>query len=338
MSETKLHLFNKVYLELHNYLDYCEMGAVICPQATPDIDVDWKGVSLSDSLEKKSLKTKFTELFKIESKYVIYCDVSTFAEIAATWLKSSTNMNAESYETYIDCYLHRRNAYDGSGTEEFKAALLSAWSAAKKYDFKEADLKYNLEFLLPSVISSFDHYGKDQLKSVVSSFIKRHYEYIFLDAKDYIDLYILDEDVQKLFGGSGKTAVDYLDLPDLEIYKSDWWNASGTAVPGKNSKLNLDLISKSDLRKLKSTTEKAAKAFYSEAINLHNWKFLDIVIDRELNDDELSEFIEYWTHEKNEMSFIPHDLRPSLSFVFLSYLKNLSKAKDLTAIRNYSIR
>lgn len=338
MSETKLHLFNKVYLELHNYLDYCEMGAVICPQATPDIEVDWKGESLSDALNGKSLKTKFTELFNVDSKYVIYCDVPTFVEIAATWLKSSTSMNTESYETYIDCYLHRRNAIDGSGNEEFKAAFMSAWGAAKKYDFKEATVKYNLEFLLPSVIVNSDHRGRDQLRSAITSFIKRHYEYIFLDAKDYIDLYILDEDVQKLFGGTGKTAIDYLDLPGLEIYKSDWWNTAGTAVPGIKSKLDLDSISKSDLRKLKATTEKAAKAFYSEAINLHNWKFLDVVIDRELNDTELDEFIEYWTHEKNEMSFIPHDLRPSLSFVFLSYLKTLAKTNDIDSIRNYSIK
>jgi len=338
MSETKLHLFNKVYLELNDYLDYVDMGAVIHPNVSPDIQVDWKGKSLSDALKRKPLKMKLTELFEVESKYVIYCDVPTFAKIAATWLKSSTNMNVGSYETYIDCYLHRRNAFDGSGTEEFKAALLSAWSAANKYDFREANIKYNLEFLLPSILGNSSHRGRDQLRSVVSNFIKRHYEYIFLDAKDYIDLYILDEDVQKLFGGSGKTAIDCLDLPDLEIYKSDWWTTSGTVVPGNASKLNLDSISKSDLAKLKATTKKAAKAFYSEAINLHDWKFLDIVIDRELNDSELDEFIQYWTHEKSEMSFIPHDLRPSLSFVFLSYLKNLAKTNDIAAIRNYSIK
>lgn len=335
MSETKLHLFNKIYLELNHYIDWTDQIAVIHPEVTDDVLVDWKGITLEDSLGDSTLEEKFRELFSLDKKGVIYCDIPTFSKISATWLKSTTNMDETAFETFVDCYMHKRESINGSGPDDFKAAILESWNNAETYDFSQENISHSIEFLMPTIYANTEHRLKEEFRNTISKFIKRSYEYEFIDIKRYIDLYILDQDLQSVFGGSNKTVKNYLDLPDLSIFKNSWYNHKGDLEPGTSSKISMNEIPIEDLTVLKSIGNKLAQL---KITNETPWPYLDSVVSRNLNDTELNLFLNDWKSEQGEISYIPQELRSSILFVFLSYVKTLAKQNNSSELQKFSLK
>jgi hypothetical protein len=105
---------------------------------------------------------------------------------------------------------------------------------------------------------------KEKLKKLFARFIKRTYELYILEIRKHIDTYILDADAQKILGGHSKTIKNYLELDKMSVYKAPYFKNLDSAPyfksyqPGKDSKLDLSLISDKDVKDLCNVTNEFA--------------------------------------------------------------------------------
>lgn len=351
MNNAPLHLFNRVYLETHNYLDNTLQGAVIHPDVTDDIPVDWKGTTLEVSLGENTLEEKIKEIIALDQKYVIYCDNDAFGKIAASWFKSITNMDQESYNKFVEAYNFKRKC-EGVSVDGLEASMKAAWSSANTMNVLGTDYSPSIEFLIPTLVHNQSSSWKGTLKKCFYNFIKREYEKAVIDARHQVDSIILDDEVQKKLGGSGKDTTNYLDLPLLQIFKESWWNESGspeTSQYTSKSKIDLRQVStekladiktfvdtvNSEILSLRFETAEAQPGDYKEEA----WRYLSSINNGELTDEDLTSILTtFQLKSELELPYITYDQYQNTCHVFLSYVKHLINTNNSSSLQKYTLR
>jgi hypothetical protein len=267
-----LHLFDDVFLQQDKYIDAFNYRVVISKTYGTD---DLKDMSV----HPKTLKTGKTwneavgdttfsgfirDLYDIKGeKIVIFADEENFSKIIVSWLKSTTNMDKDSFETFADCYGHKMQVYSNP-CDSLISRIKSLWDTAEVSDFSDLDFSPSIEFMLATAFYDRNFSKKEKLKKLFARFIKRTYEFYILEVRKHIDTYILDTDAQRILGGHSKTIKNYLELDKMSVYKAPYFKNLGggpyfkSYEPGKNSKLDLSLISDRDVQNLCNVTDEFA--------------------------------------------------------------------------------
>ena len=267
-----LHLFDDVFLQQDKHIDTFNYRVVISEKYGTD---DLKNTSVYP----KTLKTGKTwiealgnitfsnfirDLYDIkEEKIVIFADEENFSKIIVSWLKSTTNMDKDSFETFADCYGHKMQVYSNP-CDSLISRIKSLWDTAEAYDFSDLNFSPSIEFMLATAFYDRNFSKKEKLKKLFAHFIKRTYEGYILEVRRHIDTYILDSDAQRILGGHSKTIRNYLELDKMSVYKSPYFKNvsnkpySESYQPGKNSKLDLSLLGDENIKNLCNVTEEFA--------------------------------------------------------------------------------
>jgi hypothetical protein len=267
-----LHLFDDVFLQQDKYINIFNYRVVISEKYATDDLKDTSvypktlktGKTWNEALGDITFSDFIRDLYSIkEKKIVIYADEENFSKILVYWLKSTTNMDKDSFEIFADCYGHKMQVHSNP-CDSLISRMKSMWDTAEVSDFSDLDFSPSIEFMLATAFYDRNFSKKEKLKKIFAYFIKRIYELYILEVRKHIDTYILDADAQKILGGHSKTIKNYLELPKMSVYKSPYFkNLDGTPYiksysPGTTSKLDLSLISDEDVENLCNVTDEFA--------------------------------------------------------------------------------
>ena len=341
MRSTPLHLFDRVYIEDHQYIDSAYWGALIYDGVNKEDTAIhnhlWLGNNLSDALGEGTFLSKMQEIAALDKKYIIYADHSSFAEIVATWLKSITNLDQTAYNKWVDIYIWKRLRNGCEDLDALKTAMKAAWNDASQIDLSALDVTPSVEFLLPSVWVDANHSSKAKCKTIISDFVKRTYEDLIIEGKNFIDTNIYKQSVQTLFGGTGKTHENYTELPQLAVFANAYFNESGSRIPGGDGKINLSNVPSSDFEAIKTAINTAFSIFDAFGENDISWTYLNSIAAGELTDEEFTAVMNE-VKAANNLPWIPFDLESTINFEGIAYLQDLAVTDNTTELTKYSLR
>jgi len=272
-----LHLFDNKFLQLDKYVRALDYRVIISEEyATDDLKnaslfpkVLKSGKNFKDALgEDKDINYLIRLLFDFKPKVVILADIKTYSEILTIWLKSTTNMDKETFDYYADCFAHKQSKqYNNLDFYGIAATMKSLWENANTFDFSDLDYMPSIEFMFASAFYDSNFSKKSKLQMQLAKVVKRQYEYYILETKKCIDTYILDSDMQEILGGRNKTINNYHELTRMSTYrlpffKEDINSFEGEGyLPGTDSKLNLSLASDKEIIELCRLTDDVALSY-----------------------------------------------------------------------------
>jgi len=355
-----LHLFNNVFIEQDQYINLSDAPDIIVASteyATDDVKlndaVTQAENTVAELLGDGTYKAWFTSLMSKNTRVVIYANNSNFANIVATWLKSSTNMDNDAYSLFIDCYDFHLKTH-GKGNADLTTALKSAYSDANAIDFSDTDFDPSFEFLFASAMHDAGFAKKSKLVALLSKFLKRQYEEHILEIRRDIDRHALNSTLQTLLGGSGKTLSTINELPDMSVFSGDYWNDTPNVVssksyqPGSNSKIDLAQASDDEVDALVAVVKKVRLAVMNvTADDIHanlvddvigSYTYINTVKTGNLNDSQYNEVITSLTAKPIDIAYLPNDLEDTIVKVFLSHVRSLKSSSDLTALQKFTLK
>jgi hypothetical protein len=357
-----MHLFNNVFLEQDFMLEVFTKVVVISSEYNTDMKLNpnclYCGDTLEDVLGDKTLEQFLREMITKEEKVVIFANNDAFSKIATAWLKSSTKMDAASFESWASCYKFKCDVYSRPNAQLFEL-LKANWSTAPAYDFSDSAFTPSFEFGLASAFYNRDFAKKEQFKGLLSKFIKREYEQQILEARKHLDTHILDKDLQVVLGGSGKTLENFKELPRMSIYREPFFRETVDTVPpnqsywpGKVGKIDISRASESELEELCTLSDDinialsgiSNPAGLSGIVNSNfslqsrGWKFINTVKAGVLSDVEYNEALDEMLAESITLVHVPFDLRETILFVFLPYIKSLKQENNTTALEKFTLK
>ena len=272
-----LHLFDNKFLQLDKYINTFSYRVVISKQYGTD---DLKNTSLypktlntgksfEDALgEGNDIDFLIRTLFNFEEKVVIFADIKNYSKIITTWLKSTTNMDKETFDYYTDCLCHTFcKFYNDPSFESLAYQMKDDWMDCPELDFSDLDFMPSIEFMFASAFFDVNFNKKIKLQSQLAKFIKRQYEYHILEIRKYIDRYILDADMQEILGGRNKTINNYHELDRMSIYRLPFFKGDIISfvgqgyLPGSISKLDLSLTTDKEVEELCRVTDDVASSY-----------------------------------------------------------------------------
>ncbi len=357
-----IHLFNNVFLEQDTFVYQGYKNIVISETyATSDISASAtvlsSGTTLESVLDGKTIGAFLKSLMiHGEEKVMIYADNSSFAAIITSWLKSTTNMDQASFDVFVDCYKHKCDVYSRPN-DQLIEFIKASWASAAVFDFSSDDFAPSFEFALASALHNRNFSKKSKLKTLLSKFIKREYEQQILEARKHIDTYILDSDLQTLLGGSGKTLANFKELPRMGIYKEPFFHevvsvpSNQAYWPGKVSKLDVSKGTSADIETLCQLTDDVNIAIMNMSVpaglsgssngvlyQSRGWAFMDSVRNGTLSDEEYNTALDEMLEENISLIHVPFDLRETILFVFLPYVKSLKKQNNTSALEKFTLK
>ena len=370
-----IHLFNEVFVEQdskitiypvypnaqvqENLYSICVISA---EYNTIDLQVNpaclYAANSLEDLYEKNSwnnIEDFLRVLIGLNKKMVIYADNDNMAKIAVTTLKSLTNMEQEQLDTYISIYKYRcyTNAkHYGDLYEKMSAEFVSA----PAIDFSDVNYIPSFEFCVSSAFYDINFAHKDKFILLLSKFIKRQYEDIFLEVRKHIDSFIMNHQLQEELGAS--EFVTHIDInniktqmPRLAIYKEPYFLEElhvpifkayrpGSFARGE-CKLNIALCTPEELAELISLSEDLmylltqndglTKEQVVAMFEGSSWKYINSVSSGTglLTEAEYVEALNDMITKTTPTAHAPLDLRESILLPLIFYFITL-KNKNLT--------
>ena len=355
-----LHLFNNVFIEQEKYLNLLESPDIIVVSADYKLDpinasdnVSQTGTSLEEILGDKTLQSWFDSLIAKTTKVVIYADNDCFAKIATTWLKSATNMDQASFNTYIDCYGFHINSF-AKGNPELVTALKDAYTGAETLNLSGIDYNPSFEFLFASAMHDANFKYKAKLVRLLSKFLKRQYEEIILEVRRDIDRNALNANLQTVLGGSGKTLSTLHELPDMSVFTGSYWNdtpnvpAYKSYMPGSNSKLDISKATDAEINALVAVIKKVRLAVMEVTQDdIHSnltddttgsYTYINTVKDSDLTNDQYNSVLSDMTNKNIDVPHVPTDLIDSIVSVFVSHVKSLKQTSDLTSLQKFTLK
>jgi hypothetical protein len=272
-----IHLFDNKFLQLDKYINTFNYRIVISETYATD---DLKNTSVYPKTLKsgKNLEDAMGEgndvdfliriLFNFKEKVIIFADIKTYSKIITTWLKSTTNMDKESFDYYADCFAHNQSKlYNNSAFASLSYQMKDDWVDCPEFNFLDLDFMPSIEFMFASASYDINFNKKTKLQHQLAKLVKRQYELVILETKSCVDTYILDSDMQAILGGSDKEIYNYYELPRMAVYRQPYFRENINALqgagylPGADSKLDLSLASDEEIEELCKLTDDIALSY-----------------------------------------------------------------------------
>lgn len=355
-----LHLFNNVFVEQEKYINLLEAPDIIVVSADYKLDpinvsenVSKTGTNIDEILGESTMQQWFADLISKTTKVVIYADNDSFAKIASTWLKSSTNMDADSYNLFVDCYgFHIKSS--SKTNNELVTKLKDAFAGAETLNLSGIDYKPSFEFLFASALHDINFAKKAKLVTLISKFLKRYYEETILEIRREIDVHALSSNLQTVLGGSGKNLSNLNTLPDMAVFAGDYWKdevsvaSSKSYLPGTNSKIDLSKATDAEVNALVAVVKKVRLAIMEvseEDIHANlvydtvgSYTYINTVKNGDLDNTQFNTVLSEMIDKNIDILNVPNDLVDSIVNVFLSHVKSLKKASDFTALQKFTLK
>jgi hypothetical protein len=356
-----IHLFNSVFLEEDRFTYQGHKNIMVSElYATPDVAnyplVLASGKTLNDVLDGKTIGEFLKSLMLYgDERVVIYADNVAFATIITAWLKSTTNMDQESFDVFTDCYAFKCSMYSRPN-EQLGGFMKAMWSTTEVFDFLSDEFTPSVEFALASAFYDRNFSKKEYFKVTLSKFIKREYEQMILEARKHLDTYILDNDLQTVLGGSNKTLENFRELPRMSIYREPFFKDTVETVrpnesynPGRTSKLDIGLATDSEITELCAVTDDITMSINNstEPIGLTGsvnnesaggWHYIMTVKNGTLTDSEYNSVIDDILNETIAIVHIPSAMAEQVLFVFLPYIKTLKQENKTALLQKFTLK
>jgi len=348
-----IHLFNNVFLEQDTYLNTLDTCIVVSKEYGGNVYNTKSIIAAAETLTPQSvIQLGFTK----NEKVTIYADTFHFAQIATHWLKSTVNFDQDSFDVWVDCYNHTLEMY-GKQNTQLAQIMKDSFEDTEEGDYSHIDYMPSYEFLIASVFADSGSSHKSKLKTLMSKMIKREYEDTILECRRHIDILILDNDLQELLGGSGKTIKNYKELPGMKPFVNNCWNNRksieiGKAyVGGAGSKLDISNGTEKEVKELVDIVQKVTSAIYGDmAFNQSGtgiqspissemmFKYLDSVYKGELTDEEFESALQEILDEKIALIYLPFTLGGSIVLPFVTYIRSLKQEDELDKLAKFTIK
>lgn len=334
-----LHLFNKVYLQRSEFFINEKVGGILSDIAHSrnlDEPCSW----LNRDFVQSQAEEQIRNLLTATEKRTIYCDPNPFAMVAALWYKSTTNMDILAWKTFIDCYLHREKI-NNKEIDGLRDLLLRAWDMVEPISIERV-YSPSIELTIPSAMVG-DKQAIDSLNTTFAIFMCREYEVIVNEFRRYLDHFILDEDVQNMIGSDGsKDLKTVYNLPFFEAFQKLNWNDSKDYELGNSDRkfraLGMDPSAIEDIDKVLVLGFKEESNINDMQLEYSRIKnYLPSAVTGALSDAETLKVLEEFKNTPYEIAFIPHDDMHMVNFVYLTYIKMLSR-KGTEGLKPYTLR
>lgn len=352
-----LHLFNKVYLEIDDKIDIHLDRAVISSTLGFNIAVELEkhssGILLYYTTD--GLTVDYKKLFediKAHSdesgkRFFIYCDPENFIRVAAGWLKSFTNIDRGSFDTFLDCFIHKEKIQQGRNwVGEDQSYIGSIKNHYNIFDTTNAfnpvldGVNLSFEFNLASYL--FDASSKSQLAKQMSMFMRRMYEEIFIDVKSMLLMNILSPEVQTVLGGSGKDVNNFQTLPKIGIFLDPaLWDDSKPLIVGSQSSFKwsgLTTAKATELSNLILEIHQAIEFLSTDEENQRHWGEINFVIGKDLSESELEQMVNTMLINSRDFWLIPKTDFVNVNYVFCRHLANLKNTSNSSALAKFTLK
>lgn len=355
-----LHLFNKVYLEIDDKIEINLDRVVISNthglKLADALTMHSSGVLLSYTTDGSAVDYK--KLFEdikahtdeSDKRFFIYCDTENFIRVAAGWLKSVSNIDRASFETLINCHIHKERTQQGrnfvSDDQQYVAAVTEYFNlfdttTAFNPNIGNVDLSFEL-YLATYLADNSNATAVSKLQSQMTMFMRRMYQELFVDIKSMLLLNILSPSLQTVLGGSGKTLANYSELPKVAIFlDTSIWNDSKPLVVGSASAFNWDGLTSAKATTLGDTISDIHtnfEGFVHDSVNLCHWPFLQYIVGKNLTSTELAEVINSIISTPSDYFFIPKTDVINVNYVLCTHLANLKVASNTAALTKFAIK
>ncbi len=368
-----LHLFNEVFIEHKDQL-WIPTGSriiVVSGDEAGELETNPNCLNhvatVSDLIgEGRTMEDFISDTMDLTGKIVIFADAEPFAEIVASWLKSTTNLDADAYANWMNIYKFTciTNAKE---VVELFTALQDAWASATAFDYSGKDFIPSYEFLLASAFADINFSKKAKLITLLTKFIKREYENVILETRRHIDYNILDKDIQTLIGGTTYTTDISLEnirttFPELDKFRVAFYRDSVSGPieaayrPGTfsvDSKIDLSRASADELTSLCSFVDSAllamTKSSHSDLSGLtgdqvskiwesRGWTYAESIRTGEITNDEYVAAVNEIIAQSHGLIHVPFDLRGSVLTTGISYLRTLKVDDNTGELQKYTLK
>lgn len=357
-----IHLFNKVYIEqdrfLSNNIRFVRISNTYSFSGLEEHENKISSYSNYDEFltSEKTLKDFFLKMLQLTDKVIIYADNFSFAKLLTFWYKSITNMDNDSFSIFVDCYEHKIKSYS-KNNEQLSLLLKQFWIDTEIQDFSNVNFHPPFEFNFPTCVENINSKFLDSFKKTLLLFVKRDCELLILEARKHLDTYILNHDIQKILGGENKTIKNFNELPKMSVYRKPYWKeivdvpTFSSYQPGSDSKIDLSLATKEEMIELCSLTDEikneimantgstiGATGIASSVNDTRGWKYLDAILRGYLTTEEIRDIIDEMISEKIALIYVPFDLRESILFTFLVYIKSLITQNKKNELYKFTLK
>lgn len=370
----KLHLFNNVFIDHIDHL-WIETGSriiVVSNKEAGDLETNPNCLNyeatVSDLIgEGRTMADFINDTIDLTGKITIYADPNAYAEIVASWLKSTTNMDAGAYTNWMNIF---KFAYITSTKDEPElfTALNGAWASATAFDYSGKDFAPSYEFLLASAFANIDFSKKAKLITLLSKFIKREYENVILETRRHIDYNILDKDIQTLIGGTTYTTDVSLEnirttFPELDKFRATFYRDASILGPNESayhpgtftvdSKIDISQTSADELTSICSFVDSAllaiTKSSHSDLSGLtgdqvskiwesRGWSYAESIRTGEITSDQYVAAVNEIVAQSHGLIHVPFDLRGSILTTGISYLRTLKVDDNTGELQKYTLK
>jgi len=370
----KLHLFNNVFIDHIDHL-WIETGSniiVVSSNEAGELETNPNCLNyeatVSDLIgDGRTMADFISDTIDLTGKITIYADPDAYAEIVASWLKSTTNMDAGAYTNWMNIFKFASLTSTKDEPELF-TALQGAWASATAFDYSSKDFAPSYEFLLASAFADVDFSKKAKLKTLLTKFIKREYENVILETRRHIDYNILDKDIQTLIGGTTYTTDISLEnirttFPELDKFRSSFYRDESTSGPNESayhpgtftvdSKIDISLTSAAELTSLCSFVDTALLAItrssHSDLSSLtadqvskiweaRGWTYGESIRTGEITNDQYVAAVNEIIAQSHGLIHVPFDLRGSILTTGISYLRTLKVDDNTGELQKYTLK
>ena len=352
-----LHLFNRIYLDTPDVLYNTKIGAAyfdwshtIKENLKPDDQF------IAPAFDFDDAENLFLNMLLADDKRAIHADIESFAKIAATWYKSTTNMSADDWAVYAACIVKHRELYNES-YEGMKDFLIQYWDKAPELDMSSYQYTPSLEFMVASQVSGDTRY-KSNLKKTFATFMRREIDDGLMCLMQHMELNILDDELQKVLGNTG----DLLDVSDYsslnffkEIFGSSTYKSfenvnKSPYIAGSAGKFTLEGLTYTQAKKVVdaavdvcSKLENTGSAQSSIAMFRtldDEIPYLNSIMKGELTDTQLNKVIKEFLECKTDATHVSStDIgrMGKINTIFISYCRTLYRT-NLEKLKNYSLK
>lgn len=357
-----LHLFKTIYLEHDLFIEGGDYGHFsklfenITMEEMPP-NVLFYAANLNHAMPGATYSDFFRMLSEKDKRIVIYADDENYAEIMATWLKSTTNMNKEYYTKYVDMYLHKYDTFYGYPKQNLRTVLLNAWDTSTACDLTDVSKSVSYEFLLASALYNRDFEYKDIFKKTLLNFTKREYEYTFLELKKNLDNHMFSDAILKIFGEDiddveeMKQSEKYVSIFNRPMWKNEvsYDYVGINYLPGKKSIIDMSLATPEDIRNLFNLY-----VDFNTRILDNNSQLPQEVLDTNFYETDVLELCDaiLSNHMSDELYYkcldrimgnsfiigVPTDLVQNVLNIFVSYVKKLKLNNEMDKLYYFTLK
>lgn len=367
-----LHLFNKVYIESHQKTSVPRGSKVFVFSETYNTDMadneNCLGCAdnLDDYLGENTLESFLRNTMSQKGIIYIYANEADFAQIITSWLRSTTNMTREEFETWLKVYKFNCKT-QAKHYDLLFAAIDSAWDSATVYDFSDVDYDPSYEFLLASAFFDINFSKKSKLKEVFVGFIQKEYESFVLDVRRNIDNLILDNDLQQMLGAT--TLVSDIDLdsiktqfPALQVFKESFWQEDidvqsplaykSGCFESRLGKIDLSLASPQELDAILDFTaeytnilaggytasEQVSDDVLGKIFGPNGFRYRSSLLTNTLTEEQYISLVQEILEEIAGLILVPQEEINYVMLQLITYFRSLKNTNNLTKLQKFTLK